>query len=115
MAWNVRGLEPIYDQTTRANLFKPQQSVSRKELALILEEVIIRLTNQPKIATESVGSTSRFPDVPATVGWFNATMTVVTRGLMKTSLSGEFRPNDTVDGSELLLAVFELRNVINIH
>lgn len=115
MKWNVRGLVPEYDATTQANLFKPQQAVDRKGLALILEEVIIKLLpGQEHIATENIGQRSAFPDVPATVGWFNAIMTVTTRGLMASTLSGEFRPNDPVTGAELLLAVFKLRGVMNI-
>jgi hypothetical protein len=42
-------------------------------------------------------------------------MNATTRGLMEPDLSGEFRPEATVDGAELLLAVMKLRNIMNIH
>ncbi|MBF0443990.1 MAG: S-layer homology domain-containing protein [Magnetococcales bacterium] len=115
MKWNIRGLAPIYDATTRANLFKPDLNVNRKELALMLEDVLVRITGQEEIATQNIGHNSPFPDVDKSVGWFNAAMTMTTRGLMKSELSGEFRPNDPVTGADLLLAVFTLRNVIKVH
>ena len=34
---------------------------------------------------------------------------------MEPDLSGAFRPDDYVDGAELILAVMRLRNVMNIH
>ncbi|MBF0380756.1 MAG: S-layer homology domain-containing protein [Magnetococcales bacterium] len=115
MKWNIRGLAPIYDETTRANLFKPDLNVNRKELALMLEDVLVRITGQEDIATQNIGHNSPFPDVEKSVGWFNAIMTMTTRGLMKSELSGEFRPNDPVTGADLLLAVVKLRNVIKVH
>ncbi len=112
--WHVRGLEPTYDPTTRAYLFKPDAPLTRKELALILEDLLIKITGDQSIATKYFGMDhSPFPDVPPTVPWFNAVMNVVSRGLMEPELSGEFRPNDYVDGAELILAVMKLRNVLH--
>ncbi len=114
--WNVRGLEAQYDYTTRAYLFKPQSFVKRKELAFILEDLLIKLTGNEKLSTAYFGAENTpFPDVPSNVAWFNAVMNVTTRGLMEPELSGEFRPEDYVDGAELLLAVMKLRNVMNIY
>lgn len=115
MKWNVRGLEPRYDAVTRAYLFRPRATISRKELAFVLEDVLVKLLNNERLPTEHVGQRSSFQDVPADAAWFNAIMTVTTRGLMEADLSGEFRPDDPVDGAELLLAIFKLRNVMNIH
>ena len=114
LKWHVRGLEPQYDPTTKAYLFKPDEPLTRKELALILEDLLIKITGDQSLATKYFGMDhSPFPDVPPTVPWFNAVMNVVSRGLMETDLSGEFRPNDYVDGAELLLAVLKLRNVLH--
>lgn len=115
MKWDVRGLTPTYSQTSRAWLFDPQGPVTRKEFALTVEDLLIKLTGDEKIATKMLGNDSPFPDVPSSVAWFNACMTMVSRGVMEADLSGEFRPNDKVEGAELLLAVFKLRNVLNIH
>lgn len=114
--WNVRGLEAQYDYTTRAYLFRPEAPVKRKELAFTLEDLLVKLTGDEGLPTAYFGTENTpFPDVPVNVAWFNAVMNVTTRGLMEPELSGEFRPEDYVDGAELLLAVMKLRNVMNIY
>ena len=114
--WNIRGLQPQYDKITQAYLFKPQDPITRKELAFILEDLLIKLTGDSKIATAYFGTEkSPFPDVPVNAAWFNAVMNCTTRGLMEPDLSGEFRPNDYVDGAELILALMKLRNIMNIY
>ncbi len=114
--WNIRGLQPEYDKTTQAYLFKPQTPITRKQLAFILEDLLIKLTGNNSIATAYFGTErSPFPDVPVNAAWFNAVMNSTTRGLMEPDLSGEFRPNDYVDGAELILALMKLRNIMNIY
>ena len=116
MKWGVRGLEPQYDQTTKANLFKPDNGVTRKELALVLEDILVKLTGDEKIATAYFGQErSPFPDVPVTAPWYNAVMNMTTRGLMEPEISGEFRVNDLVDGAEAILAIRVLRQKMNIY
>jgi len=116
MKWRVRGLEPVYDAETRAYLFKPDAPVSRKVMALVLEDVIIKLTGDEKMASAFFGHEhSPYPDVPPTSAWYNAIMNVVTRNIMETGLSGEFRPDEAVDGAEAVLAVRVLRQRLNIH
>ena len=115
MKWQVRGLEPQFDHTTQAYLFHPELPVTRKELAIVLEDVLIRLTGDDALASKFLGhSTSPFPDVLPTAAWFNAVMTVVTRNLMEPELSGEFRPGMPADGAEVLLAVRILRQRLDL-
>jgi hypothetical protein len=116
MKWDVRGLDPVYDNSTRAWMFRPMAPISRKELALALEDVLIKLTGNEKLATAMIGTeNSPYPDVQPQSAWFNSIMTSTSRGLMEADLSGEFRPDAPADGAELLLAVFKLRHVLNIH
>ena len=116
MKWGVRGLEPAYDETTRAYLFMPDEPVTRKQFALVLEDVIVKLTGDEKLASAYFGQDkSPFPDVSASAGWYNAIMNVTTRSIMETELSGEFRPDAVVDGAESILAIRVLRNRMNIH
>ena len=106
MKWKVRGLEPKYDETTKAYLFLPEEPVSRGELALILEDVLIKLTGDEKLASAYLGeSKSPFPDVRPTSPYYNAILNVTTRGIMAGDLSGEFRPAEPTEGAETLLAV----------
>lgn len=116
MKWNVRGMEPKYDETTRAYLFKPGDPVTRVEMAFILEDVLIKLTGNEKLGTAYFGQeNSPFPDVKATSAAYNAVMNMTTRSIMESELSGEFRVNAPVDGAEALLAIRVLKQKINTY
>ncbi|HEX9079601.1 MAG TPA: S-layer homology domain-containing protein [Desulfuromonadaceae bacterium] len=116
MKWKVRGLEPKADETTKAYLFKPGDKVLRGEMAFILEDVLIKLTGDEKLATAFFGQDrSPFPDVKPTSPYYNAVLNMTTRGIMEGELSGEFRIADPVDGAEAILAVRMLQQRINIH
>jgi len=116
MKWKVRGLEPKFDETTKAYLFKVNDKVTRGEMAFILEDVLIKLTGDEKLATAFFGQDrSPFPDVKPTSPFYNAVLNMTTRGIMEGELSGEFRINDPVDGAEAILAVRMLQQRINIH
>ncbi|MEW6068826.1 MAG: S-layer homology domain-containing protein [Nitrospirota bacterium] len=116
MKWKVRGLEPRYDEITKAYLFKPAEPVLRKEMALILEDVLIKLTGDETISTAYFGhDRSPFPDVKPTAPWYNAVMNMTTRGIMEPELSGDFRAESPVDGAEAILAIRVLRQKLNIY
>lgn len=116
MKWRVRGLEPKYDETTKAYLFKPADVVKRGEMAFILEDVLIKLTGDEKIATAYFGQQrSPFPDVRPTSPMYNAVMNMTSRGIMEPELSGEFRIDTPVDGAEALLALRMLKQRMNIY
>ncbi|MEW6674989.1 MAG: S-layer homology domain-containing protein [Nitrospirota bacterium] len=116
MKWKVRGLEPKYDETTKAYLFKPTDVVKRGEMAFILEDVLIKFTGDEKIATAYFGhEKSPFPDVRPTSPFYNAVMNMTSRGIMEGELSGEFRIDAPVDGAEALLAMRVLKQRMNIY
>lgn len=116
MKWRVRGMEPKFDETTQAQLFKPADSVSRGEMAFILEDVLIKLTGDEKLATAYFGQEkSPFPDVRNTSPFYNAVINMTTRGIMEGELSGEFRLNDPVDGADALLAIRVLSQKKNVY
>lgn len=116
LKWKIRGFEPKFDETTKAYLFKPEEVVKRGEMALILEDVLIKLTGDEKLASAYFGhEKSPFPDVRTTAPIYNAVMNMTTRGIMEPELSGEFRPDKPVDGTEALLAIRVLKQKINIY
>lgn len=116
MKWKVRGLEPKYDNETKAYLFKTGDKVQRGEMAFILEDVLMKLTGDEKLATAFFGQDrSPFPDVKPTSPFYNAVLNMTTRNIMEGELSGEFRINEPVDGAEAILAVRVLQQRINIH
>jgi tetratricopeptide (TPR) repeat protein len=116
LKWKVRGLEPIYDTTTKASLFKPDEPLKRAEMALILEDVLIKLTGKDNLATAYFGNDkSPFPDIRPTSPIYNAVMNMTTRNIMEGDLSGEFRPDEPVTGADALLAIRVLKQTINIY
>lgn len=116
MKFKVRGMEPKFDETSQAYLFKPSDAVSRGEMAFILEDVLIKLTGDDKLATAYFGQDkSPFPDVRPTAPYYNAVMNMTTRGIIEGELSGEFRPADAVTGADALLAVRMLNQRKNIY
>ena len=65
--WGLRGLEPMYDKTSRAYLFYPNKPINRKELAFVLEDILIKITGDESLASKYYGQTnSPYPDVPPT-------------------------------------------------
>ncbi|MBI5049716.1 MAG: S-layer homology domain-containing protein [Nitrospirae bacterium] len=116
LKWKIRGLEPKYDETTKAYLFKPADVVARGEMALILEDVLIKLTADEKIATAYLGhEKSPFPDIRPTSPFYNAVMNMTSRNIMEGELSGEFRIDAPVSGAESILAIRVLRQKMNIY
>jgi len=116
MKWRVRGLEPKYDETTRAYLFKPGDVVTRGEMAFILEDVLIKLTGDESLSTAYFGQDrSPFPDVRPTSAFYNAVMNMTTRNIMEGELSGEFRVYSPVDGADALLAIRMLKQKMNLY
>ncbi|MFQ5441504.1 MAG: S-layer homology domain-containing protein [Thermodesulfobacteriota bacterium] len=115
MKWGIRGLEPVYDPSSKAYLFRPGSVVSRKDFAFVVEDILMKITGDDKLATAFVGHRkSPFPDVATTAPWYNAVMNAATRNIMETSLSGEFRPDEPLDGPDLILAVRVLSHHLNI-
>jgi hypothetical protein len=111
----VRGLEPKYDGTSKSYLFKPLDTVKRGEMAFVLEDILIKITGDEKIATAFLGhDKSPFPDVKPTSQFYNAIMNMTTRGIMEGQLSGEFRVDSPVDGAEAVLAIRVLKQKLNI-
>jgi len=116
MKWHIRGLQPVYDSSSRAYLFEPYKPLTRRGFAFILEDILTKLTGDSSLPTKYFGQkNSPFLDVPPTAPWFNAVMNVTTRGLMEADLSGEFRPNAYIDGADALLAIRVLRETLNVY
>ena len=102
----VRGLENQADGT-----FLPDEFVTRAAYAMMIEDILIKVTGDNSLATKYIGSTSTFPDLRSDLPYFNAVMAVSSRGIMqaKNLSSGEFAPLDTVSGAEALLIIKKFR------
>jgi hypothetical protein len=102
----VRGLEAGPNHK-----FEPTKLITKAEFALMLEDILIKVSGDEKLATKYIGSPSLFPDVRSDHYAFNAIMVVTSRGFIEADkATGEFRPGDPVSGADALLAIREFKN-----
>lgn len=102
----VRGLEAGPNHT-----FDPDKLITKGEFALMLEDILIKVTGDEKLATKFLGATSPFPDVRNDQYFFSAIMTVTSRNFLEADkATGEFKPGDPVSGADGLLAIREFKN-----
>jgi tetratricopeptide (TPR) repeat protein len=102
LSLKVVGLEP-----DPAHKFNPDAGVARAEFAIMVEDILVKVTNETGVRTKFIGQTSAFADVRNDLPYFNAVMTVSTRNLMeaKDKLRGLFGPSDAVSGADALLVI----------
>ncbi len=105
----VRGLETYPDGT-----FRPALPVDRAAYALMIEDILIRVSGDQKLATRFIGTLSPFPDLRPDLPYYNAAMVITTRGLMgvKDFTTGEFAPLDPVSGVDALLVIRMIREAL---
>jgi len=107
----VRGLEAYPDGS-----FHPNDMVDRATYAMMLEDILIKISGDNSLATKFIGSTSPFPDLRSDLPYFNSVMVVTSRGIMeaKDLLTGEFAPLGTVPGVDALLVIRKLKEELKI-
>lgn len=103
----VKGLEPYPDHT-----FQPDKKITRAEYAIMVEDILIKVSGDEKLATKFIGEKSPFPDLRNDLPYFNAVMVVTTRGVMKAKdlTTGEFGAMDTISGADSLLVIRKLKD-----
>jgi len=102
----VRGLEAGPNHT-----FEPDKLITKGEFALMLEDILIKVTGDEKLATKFLGVTSPFPDIRNDQYFFSAAMTTTSRGFIEADkATGEFKPGDPVSGADALLSIREFKN-----
>ena len=108
----VRGLENYPDGN-----FHPAEMVTRAAYAMMLEDILIKVTGDNSLATKFIGSTSPFPDLRADLPYFNAIMVVTSRGIMeaKDMTTGEFAPLDPVAGVDALLIIRKFKEELKFN
>jgi len=89
--------------------FRPNEIVTRKDLAMVLQNVLVMATGNQRIATRYAGKSSPFYDVNKNHYAFNAINLAVDRELMSYhSQTSEFELNKPVSGASALLALHAL-------
>ncbi|MEW6671513.1 MAG: S-layer homology domain-containing protein [Thermodesulfobacteriota bacterium] len=103
----IKGLQPFPDHT-----YRPEQMVTRAEFAMMVEDILIKITGAQGLATQFIGSNSPFPDLRSDLPYFNAVMTCTTRGIMtaKDIRTGEFDPLGLISGADALLSIRALKS-----
>jgi len=102
----VRGLEAGPNHT-----FEPNKLITKGEFAVMLEDILIKVSGDEKLATKFLGATSPFPDVRNDQYFFSAVMTVTSRNFLEADkATGEFKPGDPVSGADALLSIREFKN-----
>lgn len=102
----VRGLECYPDGS-----FRPSELIARGSYAMMIEDVLIKVTGDQNLATKFIGSASPFPDLRPDLPYFNAVMVVTSRGIMEAIdiRTAEFAPLAPVSGADALLIIKKIR------
>jgi tetratricopeptide (TPR) repeat protein len=102
----VRGLENYPDGS-----FHPQDFVDRAAYAMMIEDILVKITGDETLATKFIGAASPFPDLRSDLPYFNAVMVLTSRGIMEVvdMASGEFAPLKPVTGPDALLIIRKMR------
>lgn len=107
----VKGLESYPDHT-----FQPDKKITRAEYAIMIEDILIKVSGDEKLATKFIGEKSPFPDLRNDLPYFNAVMVVTTRGVMKAKdlTTGEFGAMDPISGADSLLMIRKLKDELRM-
>jgi len=102
----VRGLETYPD-----GLFHPNDLIERATYAMMIEDILIKVSGDNALATKFIGSPSPFPDLRSDLPYFNAVMVVTTRQIMGATdlTSGAFVPLGAVGGADALLIIRKIK------
>lgn len=106
----IKGLGRMPDGT-----FRPNEPLTRAEVAMVWEDVIVRATGDAGLATLYVGGASPFADLGSDHPAFNAAVLATTRGIMGAGArSGRFEPLGPVPGADALVSIKRLRDELNV-
>jgi len=102
----VKGLEKYPDGS-----FRPEECVSRATFAVIMEDILEKLTGNAELAKPFQGTASPFKDVKTDATYYEAVMVVTSRGIMekKNANAEEFAPLAPVSGAEALTIARRLK------
>lgn len=108
----VKGLEP-----DPSHKFYPNKEITRGEYALMIQDILVKVTGDPTIQTKYIGTDSSFPDVRSDVYYYNAARVMVERNLMQVTnkVTGEFAPLSHVMGADALLVLRDLKEALQAY
>jgi hypothetical protein len=91
--------------------------VTRAAYAMMLEDILIKVSGDSSLATKFIGSASPFPDLRNDLPYFNAIMVVTSRGIMeaKDLTTAEFAPLGSVPGVDALLIIKKIKEELKFN
>ncbi len=103
----VSGLQPDANRK-----FYPDRPVLRAQFAMMVEDILIKVTGEKGLATRFIGQPSPFADVRNDFYAFNAIQTVTSRSLMEPldRVNGVFGPSKPLRGVDALLVLRLLKD-----
>ncbi len=106
IAIGIKGLQPYPDHT-----FQPDKMIKRAEFAMMIQDILVKITMDDSLETKFIGAVSPFPDLRSDLAYFNAVMVCTTRNIMvvKDVGNGEFGPQGLVSGADALLSLRTLK------
>lgn len=106
----IRGLEVAPD-----GKFYPDKKITRAEYAVMLEDILIKVLNEPQLATLYAGEAqSKFHDMRTEHWAYNAAVVVTSRQIMPADLEGNFHPMAPVAGVDALLVIRQMMDYLKI-
>lgn len=105
----IKGLDSTYSRPSSSYLFRPRKVVSRKNFAIIMDEIQRRLSEGPSAFSLMERRKRTFPDVPPTAPWYDAVMNLTSLNIMVPVYGRDFRPYDSIDGPDAFSAVMALK------
>lgn len=106
----IRGLETAPD-----GKFYPNKEITRAEYAVMLEDILIKVLNEPALATRYTGeANSQFHDMRTDHWAYNAACVVMSRQIMPADMEGNFHPMDPVAGVDALLVIRQMMDYLKI-
>ncbi len=106
----IRGLE-----ADSSGKFHPDKPITRAEYAVMLEDVLIKVLNEPGLSSKYVGeSQSKFHDMRTGHWAYNAAVVMTSRGLTPQNMEGKFYPTEPVSGADALLIIRKMMDYLRI-
>lgn len=108
----VKGLEKYPDGT-----FRPEEGVNRAAYAVIMEDLLERLSGNAELKKPFQATPSPFSDVKSDYPYYEAVMVMTSRGIMekKSANADTFAPLAPVSGAEALLIARKLKEDLKIN
>lgn len=94
--------------------FGRDAAITKGELALVIQNFLVKIFDDPSLSSQFLDGTQVFPDVPTSHYCYNAVFLVTSRGILSANFDGVFGVNSTFDGKLLLQTIQNLKRNIEL-